>query len=137
MASFVRSAPPRRADCRVVVGGCCAVRRVEGVQAAAAALYRQEGAGDGASSRLPVRPHANAAALSPAAPVGGAAAPAPRGTPDASSPSPSAAPSRARQRSARGAQPAVRAHTQPQTHPPAPAADADAAAPAARVARQE
>eukprot|EP00966_Prymnesium_polylepis_P055251 1277810-Prymnesium_polylepis.1 len=41
----------------------------------------------------------------------------------------------ARRRSACHVQPATRAHTQPQTHTPAAAADADAAAPAARVAR--
>ena len=116
MASFVRSAPPRRAEWSLEdAAQFAALKEFKLLQLLstdkkALATARRLGFLFGHTQ---TQPH------SPAAPVGGAAAPAPRGAADASSSSPSAAPSRARQRPARGAQPAVRAPAQMQTHPPA------------------
>ena len=129
MASFVGSAPPRRAEWSVDdAARFAALKEFKLLQLLssdkkALATARRLGFMFGHTQ---TQPHP------PADSAGGAAASSPTDAADASSSARSEAPPRVRQRPARSAQPAARAPAQPQTHPHA-AAVGDAAAATAVV----
>ena len=135
MASFLRSAAPPRREWSLEEAALFAARKefellkLLSTDKKALATARRLGFLFSQTQMQPQTP--------PAASAGGVAAARPAGAADDASVAPPAAPRRARRRSARRAQPAEWAHTQPQTHTSAAAADGDAAAPPARVARPE
>ena len=135
MASFLRSAAPPRREWSLEEAALFAARKefellkLLSTDKKALATARRLGFLFGQTQMQPQTP--------PAASAGGVAAARPAGAADDASVAPLAAPRRARRRSARRAQPAEWAHPQPQTHTSAAAADGDAAAPPARVARPE